>query len=211
MRNKVVLNAVAAAALVFTAACSSDSGEPAGQATTTGPPAAAATDTAAAQEHNNADLDFVRNMIPHHEQAVEMSDILLAKPDIDPRVVDLANEIKAAQGPEIDQMQTWLDQWGDPDVEQTPPAGAEHGGHGAHGEMAGMLTEQELNQLRDAEGVDASRLFLTQMIAHHDGAVAMAQNEIDQGQSAEAIDLATAIIDTQQREIDTMREILGTL
>ncbi|WP_234714477.1 DUF305 domain-containing protein, partial [Mycobacterium tuberculosis] len=61
---------------------------------------------------------FVTMMIPHHEQAIEMSDILLAKDGADPRVVELAEQIKAAQGPEIDKMLGWLEDWGveyDPD------------------------------------------------------------------------------------------------
>ncbi|MBT9405158.1 DUF305 domain-containing protein, partial [Salmonella enterica subsp. enterica serovar Typhimurium] len=61
---------------------------------------------------NEADAMFASMMIVHHEQAVEMSDIVLAKDDVDPRVADLAERIKAAQGPEIEQMQGWLDDWG---------------------------------------------------------------------------------------------------
>lgn len=65
--------------------------------------------------------------------------------------------------------------------------------------------------LRNAQGVEASKLFLTQMITHHEGAITMAQTEVDSGGSHPAITLARAIIDTQQKEIDTMKGILATL
>lgn len=156
--------------------------------------------------HNQADATFARDMIPHHEQAIVMSDIILAKQDIDPRVIDLANQIKAAQGPEIATMQQWLTQWG-------AQASSGHEGHdmGADHAAMGMMSEAQLEQLRQAQGADASRQFLTGMIAHHEGAVAMAQTEVDTGQAQEAVELARDIIETQQREIETMKGILGSL
>jgi uncharacterized protein (DUF305 family) len=63
---------------------------------------------------------FAQHMIPHHQQAIEMSDIVLSKQEIDPRVVDLADKIKVAQGPEIQQMQSWLSQWGQPTMPMMP-------------------------------------------------------------------------------------------
>ena len=165
--------------------------------------AAGASDT-----HNDADASFARDMIPHHEQAVVMSDLILAKQGIDPRVFELAKQIKAAQAPEIETMRGWLTQWG------TPQAPSGHEGHDMSGDTSmqmGMMTEQQLEALRQAQGVDASRQFLTGMIAHHEGAVRMAQTEIDSGQSEPAVHLAHDIVETQQREIDTMKQILGTL
>ncbi|MDA2894880.1 DUF305 domain-containing protein [Mycolicibacterium sp. BiH015] len=160
-----------------------------------------------AQAHNNeADATFARDMIPHHEQAIVMSDIILAKQDIDPRVTDLANQIKAAQGPEIATMQQWLTQWG-----AQAPSGHEGHDMGADHAAMGMMSDAQLEQLRRAQGVDASKQFLTGMIAHHEGAVTMAQTEVDTGQAPEAIQLARDIIETQQREIDTMKGILGSL
>ncbi|MGE2836317.1 DUF305 domain-containing protein [Mycobacterium sp. SMC-4] len=158
----------------------------------------------AAATHNDADATFARDMVPHHEQAVVMSDIILAKDGIDARVVDLATQIKAAQGPEIETMRQWLTDW------QVPPTDphAHHGGN--HAEM-GMLTDGELDQLRNAEGVDAARQFLTGMIRHHEGAVQMAQTEVDTGKSPDAVRLAREIIESQQREIDQMRQILDSL
>ena len=72
----------------------------------------------------------------------------------------------------------------------------------APGGMPGMLSERELNALREAEGVDANRLFLTQMITHHEGAITMAQTEIKDGQYPAAVELAHAIVTAQQRVIN---------
>lgn len=150
--------------------------------------------------HNDADVMFAQMMIPHHTQAVEMSDILLAKQDVDPAVVRLATEIKAAQAPEIAQMQGWLTSWGSP---TTAPMD--------HDSMQGMVSAQDIETLRNAPGPAAAKLYVTQMIAHHEGAIAMAQDEIAKGRYAPAIELSHAIVDTQQHEIDTMKSMLGTL
>jgi uncharacterized protein (DUF305 family) len=202
VRPAVLLGAGAIAALVV-AGCSSDAGEehPAGHGTS---PSVTETTASSGEAHNAADVTFAQQMIPHHTQAIEMSDILLAKQGIDPRVTDLANQIKAAQGPEIQQMQGWLDRWGDPRSTE----GTEHGDHGG---MSGMMSDQDMNALRGSQGVDGARMFLTQMIAHHEGAIAMAQTEIDGGQDAAAVELARSIVATQQQEIDTMKDILGEL
>jgi uncharacterized protein (DUF305 family) len=201
MGKPAVLIAAGAIAALVVAGCSSDAGgeHPAAHDTS---PSVAETTASSGEAHDAADVAFVQQMIPHHNQAIEMSDILLAKQGVDPRVTELANQIKAAQGPEIRQMQGWLNQWGN----QTE--GAEHGGHGG---MSGMMSEQDINALRAAQGVAAARMFLAQMIAHHEGAIAMAQTEIHEGQYAAAVELARSIAATQQQEIDTMKGILSEL
>jgi uncharacterized protein (DUF305 family) len=207
----ILIGAGAVAVLVVSAACIKvDTGreDPAGQITSATATASATTPAAGTEAHNNADLWFVRHMIPHHQQAIEMSDIVLAKHGIDPRVTEFANTIKAAQGPEIQQMQDWLNQWGNPPMPTMPPGDMQMP---APGGMPGMLSERELNALREAEGVDANRLFLTQMIAHHEGAISVAQTEIEEGQSPPAVAMARSIVTTQQQEIDTMKGILVSL
>ena len=77
--------------------------------------------------------------------------------------------------------------------------------------MSGMMSEQDMQALQNAQGVDASKLFLTQMIQHHQGAITMAQNEITSGQYPAAIALAHSIVTNQQQEIDTMQSILASL
>lgn len=152
------------------------------------------------EDVNAADVMFVQMMIPHHDQAIEMADLVLDTPGIDPAVITLATEIKAAQGPEIEQMEQWLDDWGMPSMP---------GGHGGHGGMDGMLSEEELQRLDDAEGEEATRLFLEGMIEHHEGAIDMADDVIDDGENAAVRELADTIIVTQQAEIDLMRDLLA--
>lgn len=75
----------------------------------------------------------------------------------------------------------------------------------------GMMSDDDMTTLSNARGVEVSRLFLTGMIAHHEGAIAMAQIEIKDGQFTPAVELAQSVITTQQQEIDTMKGILETL
>ncbi len=204
-KRTTLIGAGALAVLAISTGCSSsnDSEHPAGHSPSSSVTAAPSS-TAAAEAHNDADVMFAQHMIPHHAQAIEMSDNLLTKQGIDPRVTELATQIRAAQGPEILQMQGWLTQWGTPSM---PPMS----GHGDMPGMSGMMSEQDMTALHDAQGVDASKLFLTQMIAHHEGAITMAQSEIKDGQYPPAVEMAHAIVTTQQQEIDTMKGILASL
>ena len=188
------------------------------EATSSSAATSATSSAAPAAAHNQADAMFASHMVPHHQQAIEMSDMILGKQGIDPRVVELATQIKAAQGPEIEQMQGWLTAWGVPAM---PGMGdmPGHGGMPGMGDMPGMtgmpgmgmMSAADMDALKNAEGVTAAKLFLTQMIQHHQGAITMAQNEIKDGQFPDAIALSKSIITSQQKEIDTMNQILGTL
>ncbi|MFI9489896.1 DUF305 domain-containing protein [Promicromonospora sp. NPDC052451] len=151
--------------------------------------------------HNDADVMFAQMMIPHHEQAIEMADVVLARPDADPQVTELATQIKAAQAPEIETLGQWLDTWG---AERT----SEHGGHAG---MDGMMSEDDMQMLADAAGPEADRLFLEQMIVHHQGAVEMAQEEVESGEDAGAVEMARTIVDTQAAEIETMEGLLASM
>jgi len=141
-------------------------------------------------------------MIPHHQQAVEMADMILAKDGIDEGVLTLAEEIKAAQQPEIEQLQGWLDEWG-ADGDTDSMDGMDHGD--------GMMSDEDMQSLDAATGADASRLFLDQMTMHHEGAITMAQDEVDNGQNADSVALARTIVETQTAEIATMQELLAQL
>ncbi|GAA1212486.1 DUF305 domain-containing protein [Rhodoglobus aureus] len=154
---------------------------------------------------NAADQMFAIMMIPHHQQAVEMADLVLEKADIDERVSELAQQIKAAQDPEISIMEGWLRGWGI-DYDSSETSGMAGMGHGD-----GMMSDADMDDLQQAEGSEASRLFLEQMIEHHEGAIVMAQAQIDEGEFPAAIELATAIVSAQTEEIVTMQAILDTL
>lgn len=206
----------AAAALAFTAVSCTDQGsgtEAESSTFASGTSATGPAATAGVMAHNDVDIRFAQGMIPHHAQAIEMSDMLLAKEGIDPSVVRLAEQIKAAQSPEIDQMNGWLSEWG-VDTSATPPSSGSMPDHdmsaggmpGMSGD--GMMSDDDMAALQNAQGAEAARLFLTQMIEHHNGAIMMAQQEIDAGKFPATVDLARSIVSAQQQEIVTMEQIL---
>lgn len=207
MTNTVVLKRalipiVALAVAVAVASCSPGAATPPSGEPTVGASAPASASAAA----NSADVMFATMMIPHHRQAIEMSDMLLGKDGIDPKVSELAQKIKGAQAPEIELMNSWLGAWGAPTV--APGDGGMSGmNHGSMG--SGMMSEDDMAALNKASGPEASRLFLEQMIQHHEGAIAMAQTELDQGQNPDALALAQKIIDTQTAEIAEMKALLA--
>lgn len=143
-----------------------------------------------------ADIAFAQMMIPHHEQAVVMSEFALTNTD-NPEVLALAQQIMDAQGPEIEQMNSILGKFD-----------ASMGGHGGHA-MAGMMTDQELETLKAAQGPEFDQLFLTGMIAHHEGAIDMANEVLAAGSDPEVRALAEAIIAGQQNEIESMQKLLA--
>lgn len=154
--------------------------------------------------HNAADSTLAQGMIAHHRQAVEMSDIILQKQDIDPRVTALANEIKAGQAQEISTMTRWLTLWNEP---EQVPSGHDAGGHG----MTGLMRQEDLDELKAAQGTEAAKLFLVQMITHHQGAVTMAKTAVANGENVHVIALSKDIISFQEAEIQEMQTLLGTL
>jgi uncharacterized protein (DUF305 family) len=150
-----------------------------------------------AQDSNNmADIAFAQMMIPHHEQAVVMSQYALTNTE-NAQVLALAQEILDAQGPEIEQMNAILSRFD-----------AGMGGHGGH-TMAGMATEDELTSLQAARGAEFDRLFLAGMIAHHVGAIEMADDVLAAGADPEVRALAETIVPGQQAEIDVMQKLLA--
>ncbi|MEF3404749.1 DUF305 domain-containing protein [Agromyces sp. CCNWLW203] len=186
--------ALGIAGLLALVGCAANGGDPSGDAHD-GHSGAEVETEAPANAGTAADVMFAQMMIPHHEQALEMSGIMLAKAGLAPEVAALAEEIQAAQGPEIAQLEAWLDEWDAP---------REGGGH----EMSGMLSADELAALEAADAATASQLFLEQMIEHHEGAVEMAEEEIASGSHAGAIEMAEAIVATQTAEIERMQALL---
>jgi len=157
------------------------------------------------QEHNAADVAFATDMIPHHAQAITMADMAV-KTATNSEIKALATAIKAAQDPEIQTMSGWLKAWGQP----VPDTG---GGHNmsAMGGQGGMMSDQQMMDLQGSKGATFDRMWLQMMIQHHEGAIAMAKTELASGSSAEAKQLAQAIIDGQSKEIVQMKDLLATL
>lgn len=138
---------------------------------------------------------FAAMMIPHHQQAIVMSEIALARSS-NPEVRDLANKIISEQSQEISLMESWVDEAG-------------NGSHGGHS-MSGMATEEELAELDSLSSPEFDELFLTLMIAHHEGALEMVQM-LDGTTNPDAKQLAEDIVRVQQEEIDLMKQLLQKL
>ncbi|WP_019482219.1 DUF305 domain-containing protein, partial [Arthrobacter sp. TB 23] len=102
MKRYLSLPALSIAAVISVAGCSSDTSTPAADSSASAEQSTPTESSAVVSgEHNPADAMFAQMMIPHHQQAVEMSEMMLAKDDVSPEITDLATRIKAAQGPEI--------------------------------------------------------------------------------------------------------------
>ena len=159
--------------------------------------------SAAAQgaDFNEADVRFATDMIPHHQQAVELS-ALVPERSSDPALVELAAAISAAQKPEIETLKVFLVQWNG--GESSPGA---HEGHDM-GSMDGMVDEPTMARLKTLRGAEFDTLWLQSMIGHHEGAIAMADTEIADGTNADAKALDTQIATTQKAEIDQMKQML---
>lgn len=151
-----------------------------------------------------SDIMFAQMMIPHHQQAVEMSTLAETRAS-DPQIKELAAQIKAAQQPEIDQMEAWLEEWGMPVMDSDEAMGS-HMGHG----MSGMLTDEQMSELEAASGTEFDILYAQYMIEHHKGAIEMAQDVADSKDPRVAA-LAAAIIETQQAEIAEMEAMLASM
>jgi uncharacterized protein (DUF305 family) len=223
LRRATLTGGAVTAAFVL-AACGSSSGEhssmPEMGPATSGPVASASTAT-----FNDADVMFTQMMIPHHQQAVEMANLAETRAS-DPQVKQLAEQIKAAQAPEIATMTNWLTAWGKPTAAPSGMPGmttsampgmpgmtasAMPGMDHSHGGMPGMMSDADMAKLKAASGKDFDRQFCTMMIAHHQGAIEMAKQEQATGANPDAKALAGRIITAQQAEITTMNAILARL
>jgi len=140
-------------------------------------------------------LMFASMMIPHHAQALVMSDIAIMKSKSQ-EILQLAAEIKAAQKPEMTKMQSWLD---------TAPG--YNSGHMDHGNMQGMLTGEELDELNSLTGTEFDNAFLRAMINHHQGALVMTQM-ISASSDTEVKALGEEIIKAQTAEIELMKTMI---
>ena len=146
-------------------------------------------------EFSSADVMFAQMMIPHHQQAVDLGELAATRAQSQ-EVIDLAKQIADEQAPEIELMKSWL-----------KAAGAgEHMDHNMG--MDGMLSDAEMQTLENSSGAEFDRLFLEGMIAHHEGAIAMAQDVVD-SKNPEVAKLAAAIIESQTAQIEYMKSLLG--
>ncbi|MBV6761444.1 DUF305 domain-containing protein [Rhodococcus opacus] len=218
-RAKFALSAAAVSGILVLAGCSDNSGgghdmsqmsNNTSDTTSSSSSAAAAVETVA---FNTADVTFLQMMYPHHAQAVEMANMVGGR-STNPQVLDLAKNIAAAQGPEMEQMSALLEKWGKA-VPSTDAGGGmsgmNHGGMSGMadgGGMTGMMTPEQMTDLAGKSGADFDTAWLNMMIEHHTGAIEMAQTELADGDNADAKQLATAIVGAQQAEITSMTALL---
>ena len=154
------------------------------------------------------DVRFMTDMIPHHHQAIEMS-ALVAERTNRPDIVDLSGRIDASQGDEIKFMQDWLRERGEP----VPDPTAHHLMHTSH-EMAGMATPEQMAELATLKGTDFDRMFLKLMIPHHEGAVKMVEELLEQPGAAYdpvLFEFTNDITNDQLAEIERMNALLISL
>ncbi|MBT8090763.1 MAG: DUF305 domain-containing protein [Gammaproteobacteria bacterium] len=151
------------------------------------------------------DAQFMRDMIPHHHQALEMA-ALVADRTNRPELIDVAGRINVSQGDEIEFMQQWLRERG----ERVPDPTAHDAMH-THHTMAGMATPEQMAELAASEGTDFDRLFLTLMITHHEGAVTMVEKLLELPGSAYdpvLFEFTNDITNDQTTEIERMNALL---
>ena len=133
---------------------------------------------------NGQDITFLQGMVPHHEQAVVMADMIPAMSE-NPEMLALGEEVKAAQGPEIADMTSWLEQWGVPvdssgTGTHTMPDGTVMGGS-MMGDDMGMMSEEQMSDLSAADSSTFDVMWLEMMILHHQGAIDMSTEELANG------------------------------
>jgi uncharacterized protein (DUF305 family) len=146
-------------------------------------------------------------MIPHHAQALSMVDLTRGR-RLDPDVTRLRDAILEAQVPEIETMAGWLEGWG----KKVPETGRGHDlGKMDHSTMSlpGMMSDQQITDLRNARGAEFQRMWLEMMAEHHRGAVEMAQDETQDGKYPKAVTLARSIESGQKAEILAIERLLA--
>ncbi|MER5434926.1 DUF305 domain-containing protein [Streptomyces sp. NPDC002588] len=201
LTRRAVLTAVSVTAALVLAACGSDDAD--SQA------GAGSSTSASAGAHNAQDVSFAQGMIPHHQQALEMAK-LAADQASSTEVKDLASRIEKAQDPEIETMSGWLTSWGEKASESSGGMDSMPGmDHSAGSAMPGMMDDSDMGMLKKASGADFDTMFLTMMIEHHKGAVAMATTEKDKGRYGPATSMADDIVSAQTAEITEMNKLLG--
>ena len=194
VRRVLLTGAAAVTTLAIAGACSGTRGIDHGSP---GQPMASAS---SGGMHNSADLAFARMMVSHHQQAVEMATLAQTRAD-DPEIKSIAAGVMSAQEPEIATITSWLAARG------MPTAGAGHN----MSRMPGMISDDEMTQMKAATGVDFDRMFARMMIAHHKGAIQMCGNVTAEGADPQVKAFADTIEHAQSAEVAILQTILDRL
>lgn len=163
------------------------------------------------ERFNDADVTFATDMVKHHAQALLMVDMTMSR-SVDPQVQQLADEILATKGLEVEEMTRWLTTWRRP-IPDTVRDHSHADGGGDDVDMRGIpgvLTSEQMSALQNAESGTFQTLWLQLMIAHHEGAVEMARTELSDGYAKSAVELAKAIETSQREQIAAMKRLLAS-
>jgi uncharacterized protein (DUF305 family) len=157
---------------------------------------------------DSAEAGFARDMSVHHAQAVELAELLRDRTQSE-EMRTLAADMALTQQGQIGQMQGWLAIWGLPNTGSEPAMSWM--GEPTNGQMPGMATPEQINELSQASGEDADERFLQLMIPHHQAAIPMSKAILERTDRPEVKTLAEAIIASQEAEIKTMQEKLESM
>jgi uncharacterized protein (DUF305 family) len=197
MIRRIAAALASLAAVLFVSSCGSQASDGHVDQPQTGQPVIAGQPAG----YNADDVAFASNMIPHHQQAVELS-ALVPDRSTNPELIALAKQISAAQQPEIETMKVFLVQWN-----ENP---GDNSGHAVHANtMQGMVDAATITKLESLNGAEFDNLWLESMISHHQGAIEMAKAEIANGDNVDAKTLAKNIVATQEAEVGQMKQMLG--
>ncbi|MBQ1080408.1 DUF305 domain-containing protein [Nocardiopsis sp. B62] len=231
--RRLALAAGTALVLLGVSACTGDEGQQSANVIAPGAPGEESTPATAdqiaalaeEQGHNEADVTYLVKMIEHHRQALEMTDLVEDRYQRD-GIERIADRIAAAQGPEISAMESWLEVNVFGPARENPAHqnfcglegdGTHHSTEDAvvacdlqvdHDDMEGMVSDEDMGRLADADGDDFDHLFVELMTAHHEGAVTMAEEAMAEGKDQEVLRMANDLIAEQNTEIARMEGVL---
>ena len=166
------------------------------------------------EDHNEADVEFATAMVEHHAQAIQMANFTIGRDGIDPRIAELAEEIRLSQTAEIDEMAGFLRSWGE-DVPETGFATGDSHSHdsemvgGDHADMPGMMTAAEMEELAGAQGDAFAQRWMRMMIEHHEGALTMVDEVQGEGEHEGLRRLAEQMEAAQRTEIGDLERWLA--
>jgi uncharacterized protein (DUF305 family) len=166
------------------------------------------------EDHNDADVEFATAMVEHHAQAIQMANFTIGRDGIDPRIAELAEEIRISQTAEIDEMAELLRGWGE-DVPETGFATGDSHSHdmeadgGDHADMPGMMSAADMEELAGAQGNAFAGMWMRMMIAHHEGALTMIDEVQDDGEHEGLRGLAEEMESAQRTEIGDLERWLA--
>jgi len=158
---------------------------------------------------NSTDIGFLQDMRAHHEQAVEMSLVFFEKPDVDPVLKVIADEILIGQSIEIGRMIQLLREYGATEANESGTGMIWMGHPVPLDHMPGISSATEIESLYKATGAEADRIFVTLMIAHHQGGIAMAEHAFEHANTAEVKKFAEGIVSGQRSEISELQRLLA--